>query len=145
MICCVLAAMLFGRLARGLVFIVRRIRQGGGRGAAESPHPAPKISFGRVSQESVPGQDGVHFALESPAGLRYMVEELLTAGITQRLADPTHGPRSSLRPLRNTTAPLRTRDGPAPGVPAPNESFPRNPHAAAPVARGAEELVTPTE
>jgi hypothetical protein len=56
MICCVLAAMLFGRLARGVVFIVRRIRQGGD--AAASPHPAPTISFGPVSQEAAPGPGG---------------------------------------------------------------------------------------
>jgi hypothetical protein len=56
MICCVLAAMLFGRLARGVVFVVRRIRQGGGD--AVSPHPAPVLSFGPVSQEAATGPGG---------------------------------------------------------------------------------------
>ena len=52
--CCVLAAMLFGRLVRGTVFIARRIRGGGPSGAPQNLHPAPKISFGPVSQEPTP-------------------------------------------------------------------------------------------
>lgn len=49
-----LAAMLFGRLVRGTVFIARRIRRGGPHAPAEYSHPAPKISFGPVSQEPTP-------------------------------------------------------------------------------------------
>jgi hypothetical protein len=53
MACCVLAAMLFGRLLRALVFVARRLSRRRDAVLAREQHPSPEVSFGHSDASPV--------------------------------------------------------------------------------------------